>query len=149
MNTTRSQRQHWMSVMAKAPSEKLIELASSFIKSDDFKTIRAPEIGLAQIRGRMGGTGNTFNLGDTTITRCVVQSTAGHYGYAFIRGRDKAHAQCAAKLDALMQQSTLASAIDAQVIEPLQQQWNAQQKHKRSETDATKVKFFTLVRGED
>lgn len=149
MKISQTQREHWMSVMAKSSGQQLIALTDSFIKEADFKTIRAPEIGLVQVRGRMGGTGSRFNLGDTTITRCVVQSSAGHYGYAFIRGRDKDHALCAAKLDALMQEHPLKGVIDIQVIEPLQRQLRERQKRKQSETERTQVKFFTLVRGEE
>ncbi|AKH21904.1 phosphonate C-P lyase system protein PhnG [Sedimenticola thiotaurini] len=149
MPTTQNSRRQWMSVLAQAPAGQLIELAQPFLALDRFTSVRAPEIGLAQVRARMGGTGNRFNLGDVTITRCVVQSANGHYGYAYIRGRNKPHALCAAQLDALLQSDNHREAIYQQVIKPLRQTLAQQQQQRATEAAATRVNFFTLVRGED
>ncbi len=32
-----------------------------------------PRPGMTLVRGRMGGTGSPFNLGEMTVTRCVVR----------------------------------------------------------------------------
>ncbi len=65
-----------------------------------YQSVRAPEIGLAQVRARMGGTGNAFNMGDVTITRSVVRLASGELGYSYITGRNKRHAELAAVVDA-------------------------------------------------
>ncbi len=149
MPQTATSRQQWMSVLAQAPAQQLVELAEPFLLIDRFTTIRAPEIGLAQVRARMGGTGNQFNLGDVTITRCVVLSGTGHHGYAYIRGRNKTQALRAAQLDALLQCESHREAIESQVIEPLRQTLAQQRRQRADEAAATRVNFFTLVRGED
>lgn len=97
------------------------------------------------VRGRMGGSGRPFNLGEMTVTRCVVQLDDDTAGVAYVTGRDRNRAQLAALADALLQTGRL----PLSALEPLRQ---AQQEklNQRSEAVATtKVDFFTLVRGED
>lgn len=149
MSEIQNGRRHWMSILAQAPTEQLIELAEPFLAGAGFTTVRAPQVGLVQVRARMGGTGSRFNLGDVTLTRCVVQSTTGHYGHAYIRGRDKDHALQAAQLDALLQDETLRGGIERQVVAPLRRLLERQRQQRADETEATRVNFFTLVRGED
>lgn len=152
------QRQQWMSILAKAPVDQLVTLSEPFLKdflddaepeSSAVKVIRAPEIGLTQVRARMGGTGAQFNVGDVTMTRCVVQINAREYGHSYVLGRDKKHALIAAKLDALLQNQDCYEPIYSKVISPLTQLLKAQQQAKQAASAATKVDFFTLVRGED
>ena len=65
--------------------------------------IRPPETGLVMLRGRMGGTGGAFNLGEATVTRCAVRTAKGHEGHAYVMGRNHGHAKIAAVCDALLQ----------------------------------------------
>jgi len=142
-------RQHWMSVMAKSRSETLIALSDIYINEHRFETIRAAEVGLTQVRGRMGGTGSQFNLGDMTMTRCVVRSSNGHYGHSYIAGRNKEHATRAAQLDAMLQDQAYQQDLITNIIQPLAHHLAEQKKRKANEVAQTKVNFFTLVRGED
>lgn len=149
MTQEQQDRQYWMSVMAKSNSERLMALSSNHMNTHEFETIRAAEVGLTQVRGRMGGTGSAFNVGDMTITRCVVRSNKGHYGHSYIAGRNKEHATRAAQLDAMLQDEVLQAELLLDIIEPLQQECIQQQVEKNHEVNQTKVNFFTLVRGED
>ncbi|ANG63785.1 phosphonate C-P lyase system protein PhnG [Marinobacterium aestuarii] len=141
-------RQHWMSILARAPRAQLCALYRPE-PDTEFELIRAPETGLTQVRARSGGTGAQFNLGDMTLTRCVVRSPAGHLGYAFVAGRDRQQARLAAELDALLQESARQTQLLSDVIEPLARQQRAARSARAAEADSTKVDFFTLVRGED
>ncbi|MDE8602158.1 phosphonate C-P lyase system protein PhnG [Marinomonas sp. RSW2] len=149
MSDTQKTRQHWMSVMAKSNSDSLIKLSNVYMDQQDFENIRPAEVGLTQIRGRMGGTGSQFNVGDMTITRCVVQSAKGHYGHSYIAGRDKNHALRAAQLDAMLQDPTHQHSLMENIIQPLAHTLATQQAQKANNVAQTKVNFFTLVRGED
>jgi len=100
------------------------------------------------VRGRMGGTGAPFNLGEMSVTRCVVRLADGRTGYSYLAGRDKAHAELAALADAHLQGSQQARWL-SELIEPLARAHAARRAQKDAETAATKVEFFTLVRGED
>lgn len=145
----RTTRQHWMSVMAKSSAETLIALSDDYVNSHPFETIRAAEVGLTQVRGRMGGTGSQFNVGDMTITRCVVRSPEGHYGHSYIMGRNKDHATRAATLDAMLQDQIHQSLLMEKIIQPLAQDLAIKKVQKADTVAQTKVNFFTLVRGED
>lgn len=145
---SQKRRQHWMSVIAKAPIDQLNKLAEPLLRDCQFSDIRTPDIGLTQVRGRMGGTGSQFNIGDVTITRCVVRSNAQFYGHSYVIGRNKQHALIAAKLDALLQDDHQHSSVYQQVIEPLTKILAQHQQAKKAASAKTKVDFFTLVRGE-
>jgi alpha-D-ribose 1-methylphosphonate 5-triphosphate synthase subunit PhnG len=122
--------------------------------TDDFvntpcDTIRPPETGLVMLRGRMGGTGSAFNLGEATVTRCAVRTAKGHEGHAYVMGRNHAHARIAAICDALMQDEKYSGKVDALVLQPLQELLENRRSLAAHKAAATKVDFFTLVRGEN
>jgi alpha-D-ribose 1-methylphosphonate 5-triphosphate synthase subunit PhnG len=111
--------------------------------------IRPPETGLVMLRGRIGGIGSAFNLGEATVTRCAVRTAKGHEGHAYVMGRNQAHAKLAAVCDALLQDENQHAEIDAQVLQPLQKLMAEQRSLAAHKAAATKVDFFTLVRGEN
>ena len=139
-------RQRWMGVLARAGSA--LEDFAPALKDGAYQLIRAPEIGMTLVRGRMGGTGNAFNLGEMTVTRCVVRIADGITGYSYIAGRNKAHAELAALADAHLQGPKQAHWLTT-LIEPLAAAQNAERAAKAAKAAATQVEFFTLVRGED
>lgn len=141
-----SQRQQWMSALATADFEQLTALwqAQSFTPSYQF--IRAPEIGLAQVQARMGGTGNRFNVADVTVTRCVIKLENGDLGYSYISGRNKPHAELAALIDGLMQSETYQPELMMSVIQPLQTTRAKKHQLRQQQVASSKVDFFTLVR---
>lgn len=141
-------RRHWMGVLAKAPEEGLLSLWDRYASEPQFDWLRAPETGGVMVRGRMGGTGGPFNLGEMTVTRCSVKLEGGTVGHAYVQGRSKAKAQAAALIDALMQ-TDAAEAVRAAVLDPLEHQIEAGKSDRAAKAAATKVEFFTLVRGED
>lgn len=110
--------------------------------------LRPPEIGAVMVQGRAGGTGAAFNLGEMTATRCALRLASGAVGHAHVQGRDKAHATRAAVVDALMQ-TDQGAVLRAQVLAPLQAEETARRSARAGLAAATKVEFFTLVRGED
>ena len=138
-------RQIWMGLLARAKPTRLAEL---FPDLPPHQLLRTPEIGAVMVQGRIGGTGQPFNLGETTITRCALRLGTGAVGHAYVQGRDKDHARRAAVLDALMQ-SDQAVELDAQVIGVLQSEETQRRGTRAAKAAATKVEFFTLVRGED
>ena len=111
--------------------------------------IRPPETGLVMLRGRIGGTGSAFNLGEATVTRCAVRTAKGHEGHAYVMGRNHGHAKLAAVCDALLQDEGQHAEVDAQVLQPLQKLMAEQRSLAAHKAAATKVDFFTLVRGEN
>lgn len=115
----------------------------------EFVDLRAPEIGLVMLRGRIGGNGAPFNVGEATVTRAAVQLASGEQGFAYILGRDPRKARLAAICDALWQAGDSRARIEQHVLTPLRDALEQRRHHERERTAATKVDFFTVVRGED
>jgi len=141
-------RQGWISLLAKAPAEALARRWAALGIAPAFTWLRAPEIGGVMVRGRMGGTGAPFNLGEMTVTRCALRLEGGAVGHAYVQGRDKAKAEQAALLDALMQ-TDAAAELREKVLAPLAAEMDAAAAARAARAAATKVEFFTMVRGED
>jgi alpha-D-ribose 1-methylphosphonate 5-triphosphate synthase subunit PhnG len=100
------------------------------------------------VQGRTGATGQPFNLGEMTVTRCALRLASGAVGHAYVQGRDKAHATRAALVDALMQTGE-AGRMTTAVLTPLRTEEATRRAARAAKAAATKVEFFTLVRGED
>ena len=138
-------RKAWMGLLARSSPARLGELLTDL---PEHTVLRGPEVGAVMVRGRVGGTGVPFNLGEMTVTRWSVRLSDGAVGHAHVQGRDKAHARRAAVLDALLQ-TPAAAGYEAQVLMPLRQEETAARALRAAKAAATKVEFFTLVRGED
>ena len=150
---TRTDRQRWMAVLAKAPLDLLEQCAKALGTLPEYDFLRSPEVGLTMVRGRAGGSGDAFNLGEMTLTRCVVQLTAkGNEakaaGFGYVAGRSHRHAELAALCDALLQQPQWRDRVQTAVLNPLCAQQAQKIREQRQQTAATQVEFFTLRRGE-
>ena len=53
-----------MGLLAKAPEGRVAALLDAAVTRPAFTWLRAPEVGSVMVRGRAGGTGAPFNLGD-------------------------------------------------------------------------------------
>ena len=143
--TAERDRKTWMGLLARCPPARLAQLLPLL---PEHVLLRPPEIGAVMVQGRAGGTGAAFNLGEMTVTRCALRLASGAVGHAHVQGRDKAHATRAAALDALMQ-TDQAVTLRAQILAPLEAEESARRTTRAARAAATKVEFFTLVRGED
>lgn len=141
-------RQRWMSLLAKAPEALLARLWAEFGAEPAFDWLRPPEIGSVMARGRAGGTGAAFNLGEMTVTRCALRLATGETGHAYVQGRSKTKARQAALVDALMQGEGAAT-VEARLLGPLARASDAVRQARAAKAAATKVEFFTMVRGDD
>ncbi|NDL63791.1 phosphonate C-P lyase system protein PhnG [Acerihabitans arboris] len=146
---TQQQRQRWMSVLASSPAGELQAGWRALDLNIPFHIIRAPETGLTQLIARMGATGRRFVLGDMTITRAVVRLDDGTYGYSYVAGRDKTHAELCALADALLQQPQYHARLQQQLVEPLAARQQERHQSRAREIAASRVDFFTLVRGDN
>jgi alpha-D-ribose 1-methylphosphonate 5-triphosphate synthase subunit PhnG len=140
-------RREWLSVLAKASADEVASAWEALSERPDYQALRAPEVGLVLVRGRMGGLGDAFNLGEMTLTRAAVRLAGGQTGLAYVAGRDRRHAEIAAAVDAMMQSPDLRPRVEGPVVARL----DAAQRHRRAlgarKAAATKVEFFTMVTG--
>lgn len=142
-------RQRWMAVLAKTERQEIECAWRDLGAAPAFTHLRRPETGLVMVRARAGGDGSPFNMGEMTVTRCSVRLDNGIVGHAYVAGRDPRHAELAAVADALMQDPTRRAAVQAAIIEPLAAAQCERRKRAARKAAATRVDFFTLVRGED
>jgi alpha-D-ribose 1-methylphosphonate 5-triphosphate synthase subunit PhnG len=140
-------RRRWLAVLARAATDRL-EACWAETEQPAITLLRQPETGLVMARGRAGGTGQRFNLGEITVTRCAVQSADGQLGHGYVAGRDKRKAELVASFDALLQAESRRAALLERVVEPLAAAQAAAKAAKARKAAATRVEFFTLVRGE-
>jgi alpha-D-ribose 1-methylphosphonate 5-triphosphate synthase subunit PhnG len=138
-----------MAVLAGARADEIELGLQAVVEPIDYVELRAVETGLVMLRGRIGGEGAPFNLGEATVTRAAVQIASGEVGFAYILGRDRKKARLSAVCDALWQNQDYRDAVERRVLAPIRMRVEAERAHKRAETAATRVDFFTLVRGED
>jgi alpha-D-ribose 1-methylphosphonate 5-triphosphate synthase subunit PhnG len=136
-----------MAVLAPAQSEEIARLLLA-IALPPHEDLREPENGLVMIRGRVGGDGAPFNLGEATVSRAAVRLATGEVGLGYTLGRDREKARMIAICDALLQSHQFADLVEREVITPLHAALLSRQRRKAEETAATRVDFYTLVRGE-
>jgi alpha-D-ribose 1-methylphosphonate 5-triphosphate synthase subunit PhnG len=115
---------------------------------EHLQALRAPETGLVMVRGRIGGTGAPFNVGEMTVTRCSVRLADGTIGHGYLAGRNGDHARLAAILDAMLQHPDHGLALFDRVIVPLEMRRDVRLRDRSAKSAATKVDFFTMVRGD-
>ena len=137
-------RQKWMAVLARASADDLAARLATLPPLQEPETLRAPETGLVMVRGRAGGDGEAFNLGEMTVTRCALRLGA-HVGHAYVAGQDHAKARLAALLDAALQDSALHHACMQAVVEPLAAVQQAARAAEARKAAATRVDFFTMA----
>ncbi len=138
-----------MAAFSMASADQLRELMDAAGLANEATLLRGPETGLVTVRGRIGGGGAPFNTGEATVTRATVQIPSGEIGHAYALGRDKEKVRLAAILDAIWCARDMRAAVEEKVVAPLVRKQAADDARRRAETAATKVDFFTMVRGED
>lgn len=147
MSTENLARKAVIDTLSAAAPERLETLWKGLGVTPEYRLVRGPETGLVMIRGRAGGGGQPFNLGEATVTRATVRLASGEVGHSYALGRDSEKAVRAALLDALWQREP--ARIETDVLTPLRGNRAAEDTKMRAETAATRVNFFTLVRGDD
>jgi len=142
-------RRQWMGILAGSRGPELERAWQALADKPAYSLLRAPQTGLAMVRGRMGGAGQRFNLGEMTLTRCAVSLESGVMGLGYVAGRDAKKAELAAVFDALLQDDARREGLMAAVVAPLKQAQDERRAATRAAVVPTKVDFFTMVRGED
>jgi alpha-D-ribose 1-methylphosphonate 5-triphosphate synthase subunit PhnG len=146
-NNMQARRKAAMAVLAHSDAAAIAACLDA-IELPPYENLREPENGLVMVRGRIGGDGAPFNLGEATVSRAAVRLSTGEVGFGYTLGRDPQKARMIALCDALLQSSEFADTIEAGLLAPLRAGVISEQNRKAAETAATRVDFYTLVRGE-
>lgn len=139
-------RQQWLSILTQQKEE--INHYAQNLKAKKYDIVRAPEIGMAMVKGKTAGEGQVFNLGEVTVTRCVVRIEGGTMGFGYVVGRNQNQALLIALADAYLQSDEHA-AWEKSLLVPLNDSLQKRLKAQENKVQTTKVDFFTMVRGED
>jgi alpha-D-ribose 1-methylphosphonate 5-triphosphate synthase subunit PhnG len=146
-NNQQAQRKAAMAVLAHAEAGEIAARLRN-LALPAHQDMREPESGLVMLRGRVGGDGAPFNLGEATVSRAAIRLASGEVGFGYTLGRDGEKARLIALCDALVQSRDFGASVERDVIAPLREQLMLQRKQSAEETAATKVDFYTMVRGE-
>lgn len=146
--TTSSERKRMMEALAKADQSLLEEAWAALEPKPVHTAVRGPETGLVMIRGRIGGGGAPFNLGEATVSRATIRLETGEIGFGQTLGLAQRKAELAAIFDALAQRADHASVV-ADLVASIEAALGEQDAGHLRQTAATRVDFFTMVRGED
>src|SRR5262249_5306021 len=138
--------QRWLSVLAKAPADRLEALWAGVGPIPAYTLLRRPEIGLVMLRGRISGSGAPFAAGEMTVTRAAVRLESGQVGLGYVGGRPPRQAELIAVLDALGQLPEWRQSIEDRVVTPLSKEAEAHHRLRAAKAAATKVDFFTVAR---
>ena len=138
-----------MATLVQSSGDDLARLWSEAGLPLEAELLRGPETGLVTVRGRIGGGGAPFNVGEATVTRATVRLPTGQVGHSYMLGRDRKKARLAAIADALWQDPAQRQSVETALVAPLRAAQGEAREKRRAETAATKVDFFTMVRGED
>ena len=145
---SQEERQRWMGVLAAAPLEELEAAWERLDARPDYDFLRKPETGMVMVRAKADGNGLPFNFGEIPVTRCTVRIAGGPSGCAYVKGTVLRHAELAAVMDALLQDAGTRETVHEKAIAPLERSRKERKRKAAAKTDATKVDFFTMVRGE-
>jgi alpha-D-ribose 1-methylphosphonate 5-triphosphate synthase subunit PhnG len=136
-------RADWIGTLARARGEAIAACLDG-LDLPTHERLRGPETGLVMLRGRAGGDGAAFHLGEMTVTRCSVRLACGTVGHAYRAGRDARAAELSALLDALLQDPARRPALHAAVIAPLAQAERDAADAASRKAAATRVEFFAM-----
>src|ERR1700730_1348524 len=135
-----ARRQAAMAVLAHADAAEIAEHLDA-IAWAVHENLREPEQGLVMVRGRIGGDGAPFNVGEATVSRAAVRLASGEVGFGYALGRDRQKARLIALCDALVQSKEFSDAVETTVLAPLRAAIVAARDRNARETAATRVDF--------
>jgi alpha-D-ribose 1-methylphosphonate 5-triphosphate synthase subunit PhnG len=141
-------RRDWLAVLARAGTAELEACLRRAGPLPQAETVRPAEVGMVMLRGRIGGTGEAFNLGEASLTRCALRVAGGALGIGYTLGRDRRKAELVALFDALLQDEASGPKWMNDVVEPLRQRQARESEAAGRAAASSRVDFFTMVRGE-
>jgi alpha-D-ribose 1-methylphosphonate 5-triphosphate synthase subunit PhnG len=149
MTNVQEGRKRTVDLLARADVGELNDAWNKLAEKPAVQAVRGPETGLVMVRGRIGGGGSPFNLGEVTVTRATVRLGSGTIGHGQALGTDREKARLSAIFDALWQEQATTDFVEETLLSPIARRIADETRQKADETAATRVDFFTMVRGDN
>jgi alpha-D-ribose 1-methylphosphonate 5-triphosphate synthase subunit PhnG len=142
-------RKRAVDLLARAEFAELMQAWETLADKPEVQMVRGPETGLVMVRGRIGGGGSPFNLGEVTVTRATIRLGSGTVGHGQALGTNRQKARLSAIFDALWQEPASRDFVEETLLVLVENRVAEAAKRKADETAATRVDFFTMVRGDN
>jgi len=145
----RRERKRVADLLAQTERDELEAAWEALPSKPVVQPVRGPETGLVMVRGRIGGGGPPFNLGEVPVTGAASGGAWSPGGPAGGLGSVGERAALWAISGPLGQQPATRDFVEKAVLQPVTQRIADYDRKRAEETAATRVDFFTMVRGED
>lgn len=141
-------REAWIGLLGSADPADLEAGLEGLEGGCEYARITGPENGMLMVQAKADGSGSRFNLGEMTVSKCVLEVKGKFMGSGWVMGSDLRHAELAALFDGLLQDPALHDRLMTTLIPRLKEKERARRDRLLKDAADTKVDFFTLKRGE-
>jgi alpha-D-ribose 1-methylphosphonate 5-triphosphate synthase subunit PhnG len=141
-------RETWIGLLGSADCTDLESAVEKFNPAAAYDYIVKPETGMLMVQAKADGSNARFNLGEITVSKCILKVNGQYLGAGWTMGSDLRHAELAALFDGLLQDPEYHQAINETLIPLLREKQKARNDRLLKDAADTKVDFFTLKRGE-
>eukprot|EP01036_Dinobryon_divergens_P014999 gene14999-20287_t len=111
------ERKRIVDLLARATKAELEATFDQLQPIPEYSALRRPETGLIMVRGRIGGGGSPFNLGEATMSRASIRLNNGTIGHGYRLGADRGAVTLAAVFDALAQDEGYRATIETGLLQ--------------------------------
>ncbi|MFH2058198.1 MAG: phosphonate C-P lyase system protein PhnG [Pseudomonadota bacterium] len=141
-------RKDWIGLLGSADPADLESALEKLNPTLEYTHIVKPETGMLMVQAKADGSNGRFNLGEITISKCILQINGQYMGAGWTMGSNLRHAELAALFDGLFQDPVFQKTLDNTLIPLLKEKQQALNDCRLKDAADTKVEFFTLKRGE-
>nr|WP_320193242.1 phosphonate C-P lyase system protein PhnG [uncultured Desulfobacter sp.] len=143
----KEQRKEWIGLLGSADPHWLEQQKESLGLDLTADVMVQPETGMIMMQARQDGAGPRFNLGEVTVSRCILKLD-GVMGYAMVMGCNLQHAKLAALFDAMFQMPNTGDSLRKNLVPELRRMKKERRDKEAWDVRSSKVEFFTMKRGE-
>lgn len=147
-DSTQKERKEWIGLLGSADPKDLEAAKKEYAQGVKITHVVTPETGMIMVQAKADGSNGRFNLGEVTVSRCVLEVKKTYMGTAWVMGSDLRHAELAALFDALLQDPATHDPLANTLIKKLKIKQTAKNERMAQDAADTRVEFFTLKRGE-
>jgi len=148
LKTQTINREDWIGLLGSADPTDLESALEKLNHPIEFNHIVKPETGMLMVQAKADGTNSRFNLGEITISKCILEINGQYMGAGWTMGTNLRHAELAALFDGLFQDPLFQETLNQTLIPLLKEKQQAKNDRRLKDAADTKVEFFTLKRGE-